>query len=70
MNSTAEATQFLSLSKKVSLLKFLENAQKVLILMQIANLQEEDLKIFKSDTFQNYKCFVHVEVQNHCLDIK
>ena len=26
---------------------------------------QEDLKIFKSDTFENYKHFVHVEVQSH-----
>ena len=62
----SKVTQILPLSK-VSLFKILENAQKVLILMQIANLQEEDLKIFKSDTFENYKCFVPVEVQNHSL---
>ena len=44
-----KVTQFLSLSK-VSLLKFLENSQK----------------IFKSDTFENYKSFVPVEVQSLC----
>ena len=28
---------------------------------------QEDLKIFKSDTFENYNSFVPVEVQNHSL---
>ena len=28
---------------------------------------QEDLKIFKSDTFENYKSFVPVEVQSHSL---
>ena len=37
--------------------------------MLIANLQEEDLKIFKSDTFENYKSFVPVEVQNRSNQI-
>ena len=28
---------------------------------------QEDLKTFKSDTFENYKCFVPVDVQSLCL---
>ena len=28
---------------------------------------QEDLKIFKSDTFENYKIFVPIEVQNHTV---
>ena len=31
---------------------------------------QEDLKIFKSDTFENYKNFVHAEVQNLCSFVK
>ena len=52
----------MSLSK-VSLLKFLENAQKVYGSMPIIDLQEE-LKIFNSDTFENYKSVVPAGVQN------
>ena len=52
-----KVTQFLSLSK-VSLLKFSENAQKVLGLMPIMIYK-------KGDTFENYKSFVPVEVQSH-----
>ena len=57
----SRVTQFLSLSK-VSLLKFSENAQKVFSLMTIMIYKE----IFKSDTFENYKSFVPVEVQSLC----
>ena len=28
---------------------------------------QEDLKIFKSDTFENYKSFASVEVQSLCI---
>ena len=31
---------------------------------------QEDLKNFKSDTFENYKSFVSVEVQSHSYFIK
>ena len=55
----SKVTQFLSLSK-VSLLKFPENAQ-----FDVKNDLQEDLKNFKSDTFENYKSFVPVEVQSH-----
>ena len=46
------------------LLKFTENAPKVLGLMPINNDLQEDLEIFKSDTFENYKSFIPVEVQS------
>ena len=29
---------------------------------------QEDLKIFTSDTFENHKSFVPVEVQNHIIN--
>ena len=51
-----KVTQFLSLSKE-SLLKFSENVQKVLGL-------QEDLNLFKSDTFENFKSFVSSDVHS------
>ena len=57
-----KVTQFVLLSQ-VSPLKFWENAQKVLYL--IVDTNNDIIKIFKSDTFENYKSFVPVEVQNH-----
>ena len=34
-------------------------------LFDVNNDFQEDLEIFKSDTFENYKSFVPVEVQSH-----
>ena len=35
------------------------------VYFDVNNDLQEDLKIFKSDTFENYKSFVPVEVQSH-----
>ena len=57
-----KVTQFLSLSK-VSLLKFFIKRSES-VNFDANNDLQEDLKICKTDTFENYKSFVPVEVQS------
>ena len=54
-------TQFVSLSK-LTQLKFSENCSESVGFDTKHDVQE-DLKFFKSDTFENYKSFVPVEVR-------
>ena len=53
----------LDVTQFMSLLKFSKNAQKVLVFDANNDLQE-DLKIFKCDTFEINKSFVPAEVQS------
>ena len=62
----SEVTQFLSLSK-VSLLKIFAKCSENVGFDENNNLQE-NLKIFKSDSFENYKSFVSSESDVHSLN--